>query len=470
MRKLLLFAVLLAACSRAPHAEKKGGDTEKTAAKHDEGPAHRGKDPCGAVDLDGQKILLDCADEGYGHVAGASVAPFRHHLKDDAPEIEEDAKKPKKLPKHVDHREDGTEGPIRDQGPVGACTAFSLAAAIDHALKREEDEADPVSVMHLWARYATPSMADAVKYNRDKPISVEDKWPYDAEDACSWLDPEFCRKGCGKPASYCGEEPSKKKFKSMNKKAVARITQIVKVDLDDPHAFREALAKGQDIWIAIKLTPTFVKVQGDEVPDFDAKDSMSGHAILLAGYRKKDGEYQYLLHNSWGKKWGDKGYAWIGEDTLFRNLQYAYLVDAEPTDDTGSGKSEKNSVGSGKKPKIFSRFGVALGSCDAGMVQDAATKSCVKACADGSPPVNGQCAASEGCETGVRVGGGCVQSAPARRGNDGKSGVSWTCGAGGCTYAIPKGTYGCKEATCTVSCAAPRFHLTHGEAGVGCIE
>ncbi|MGZ3454640.1 MAG: C1 family peptidase [Polyangiales bacterium] len=451
---------MLAACAK-PAGKK------SESKKDDVAQASKGGDACGSVDLDGTKILLDCNEPGYGNVPGASKTPFKAHLKDDGPEpFEQDSKKPTKLKKEVDHRKDKTEGPVRDQGPVGACTAFSLAAAVDHSLLRNSDEADPVSVMHIWARYAKPSMADAAKKNSDEPIGMEDSWPYDADKACSWLDPDFCRKGCGKPASYCGYEPSEKKVKKLDKKSVATISQIVRLDLDDAHGFREALSKGQDIWIAIKLTTKFVQVKGDTVPDYDAGNSLAGHALVIAGYRKRDGEYQYLLHNSWGKKWGDKGYAWIGEDTLFKNLQYAYLVDAEPTDDTGS--TQKQSY----TPKIFSMGGrVAMATCTKGEVPDAVTKSCGKPCADGSPPANGQCAKQDSeCGVGARVAGSCVQAAPSKSGSDAKSGVTWSCGAGGCTYAIPKGQYGCKDQTCHLSCAAPRFHMSFGDKGLGCIE
>ena len=40
------------------------------------------------------------------------------------------------LPAAVDHRADGTEGPIKSQGLVGACTAFSLSSTMDNAVRR----------------------------------------------------------------------------------------------------------------------------------------------------------------------------------------------------------------------------------------------------------------------------------------------------------------------------------------------
>lgn len=55
-----------------------------------------------------------------------------------------------------------------------------------------------------------------------------------------------------------------------------------------------------------------------------------GHAIALVGYRRaKNGKLHYLMQNSWGKGWGEKGFAYIDEDTFNKNLRYAYVVDVD---------------------------------------------------------------------------------------------------------------------------------------------
>ena len=60
------------------------------------------------------------------------------------------------FPAVVDHRAEGTEGAVRNQGSSPACTAFAATAAIDHAIARWLGTPGHTSVMEFWSRYHTP--------------------------------------------------------------------------------------------------------------------------------------------------------------------------------------------------------------------------------------------------------------------------------------------------------------------------
>ena len=87
------------------------------------------------------------------------------------------------LPDSVDHRRDGTEGPMKDQGQVGACTAFSLSTAMDNAIRRQNGN-ETTSTLHLWSHYGNPVVQSAGDRNLRKPIAPWDTWPYDERVAC----------------------------------------------------------------------------------------------------------------------------------------------------------------------------------------------------------------------------------------------------------------------------------------------
>ena len=60
----------------------------------------------------------------------------------------------------ADSRENGMEGPMKNQGAVGTCTAVSLSTVMEHELRRMGVQ-DPVSALHVWSQYAVPRMGTA---------------------------------------------------------------------------------------------------------------------------------------------------------------------------------------------------------------------------------------------------------------------------------------------------------------------
>ncbi|MGE0323438.1 MAG: C1 family peptidase [Polyangiaceae bacterium] len=418
---------------------------------------------CGSVNVSGSPILLDCVSPQYGFVPTASK-PLVNRKRFDAGANYVGAEP---LPTSVDHRSAGKEGPVRDQGPVGACTAFSLAASVDHAIAQSGGTPGNVSVMQIWGRYHYPSMQSAADANRNQPLSIESNWRYSAKTACSWYTGGYC--DCGSiTGTSCNQPVDSAKLSSMDKAANVKVTNITEINVMDPAELKGALAKGQNIWFAMYVDSRFQDVRGKNavIPDGDFRASRSGHAMVIAGYKTQGNGTYYLLHNSWGTSWGDGGYAWILEKTLLTNMKYGYLVDVSTSNPSTPDKP--NQPGEPTPPAQNP------GQCPAGTVPDSGIPLCLPPCADGSPRHFNTCPspqANTGCGPGeVNIFGFCVTSPVAGVGSDSATGVHYTCGAGGCTYAVPYGVGGCRSALCTRSCPSPKYVLTAGTVGLGCSE
>lgn len=427
---------------------------------------------CGYVQVGGEQIPIDCPKPGYADILSAA----RPLLPDSIFRLSPAHAGAAPLPAAVDHREDGTEGPVRHQGSVGACSAFSFAAAIDHALARRSGRPWAVSVMHLWSRYHEPSMSYPVDNNRNRPLTSEDVWPYTRENqnfACSWVAKSRCKPNCGATdgctcqfsEEHCGRDVDAEQLARADAYPIARVTAATRITQYDKETIMRALAQGQDIWMAMnftyaafdedKLLPEYDGLRAVMV-DFDPADATSTHAMVISGYRVRPTGTYFLVHNSWGEGWGDRGYVWVHETTMQANLRAAYLVDAEPWDPSSSKVPPRQ-----EQPS----------QCPDGLLPDSITAQCTPPCADGSARHNAACAEPTDCPAGyVNLYGECVAAAPKVAGTDPTTGVRYACAAAGCSYVVPFGGFGCFMPWCSVSCPSPRFRLSGGMLGMACTE
>ena len=441
---------------------------------------------CGHIIVNNKPVFFECAQKGYGKIVEAARPLIeRATLRSSAV-----------LPPVVDHWSMGLEGPVRDQGSAPACTAFSLASAIDHSLAVHTGAPGYVSALHLWSRYHTPDARSASDDNLNRFVTAESALSYDADTACEWTTGTSCDCGfwfwltdsCGRPvppgldASYLP-------------KAVAEVTDVHEVMCigcgdnfarqfvaANSQAFREVLAKGDDIWIAMYVGTWAMEIKPllplvYEIPDFDARGEDSAHAVLISGYKVEQDGTHFLLHNSWGTWWGERGYGWIHEETLFRNLGASYVVSAGPPTLPGYPARQPYGPYSGYSgPQVSAapalrpvRARVQHQTCPGGFAPDSITAQCSPPCPDGSPRANGVCAIAGHCPAGyVNLYGHCSVAAPPVTGHDNR-GMRWSCGPGGCAYAIPFGVESCsKQPECHVSCPAPTHILAASARGFSC--
>ena len=413
---------------------------------------------CGEVNVGGRAIPLDCAPASYGIVPGAQRAVVSRGWLGRGKGFVGASE----LPDVVDHRQNATEGPVRDQGRVGACTAFSFATAVDHALAVASGRPQAVSAMHVWSRYHRPYMSGAAGGNKGRGLSTEASWPYDERKACSWF--SDCDSSCGRRLGVRCGGPSRSEVRAADGRAKFEVTNITELDVRNMHELKEVLAKGRDIWFAMHVDRRFDRLEKGGIVRDLRYERRVGHAMVLSGYQvEPDGTY-FLIHNSWGRGWGNDGYAWIHERTLERNLKTAYLVDAAPIGAAPPAPGKKPAPP--PEPKREKET-----VCQGGLLPDSVTGECVPPCDDGSPRAGGACPVASQCPAGkVNLFGFCVPAPRPQQNRDRGTGIQWQCGAGGCTYVVPGGVAGCSVPVCMVSCAAPRFVLTAGPNGLECSE
>ncbi len=284
------------------------------------------------------------------------------------------------MPALVDHRTDGLEGPVKDQGLVGNCSAFSLSSVIDNAILRMR-HSDVISPEHLWAHYGNSDMGSAGDTNLNKLIALNQTWPYSARQACELVrDPtDECGQLLGvAPASAASDATLQAQYRLAEQAGVYRVTAIDRItSRPSPNvdAIAAVLAAGADVWAGFDVDVSSWKStsQVDNVIR-DWPTTNGGHAVALAGYRQAPGGAgrQFLVHNSWGGRWGDHGFAWVNESMVRQHLQIAYKVTVTDPHSHSAGVQTDD-------------------ACASGSLVDAITGACAGACPGGARRAAGQC-------------------------------------------------------------------------------
>ncbi len=199
----------------------------------------------------------------------------------------------------IDWREKGVVARVKNQGSCGSCWAFSAIGALEslHAIKKgtpvveySEQELVDCSVGYGDNHGCKGGdMSQAFEYVKDKGISTEQEYPYEARDG-------KCRK---KSNSF-------------------QVAGCVNVTHDDSNELLEALNIGP-VSVAVKANNrAFMFYRSGIITDGCGRDSDElDHGILLVGAAidKSTNTPYWIVKNSWGPSWGIKGFVQIKRDT-----------------------------------------------------------------------------------------------------------------------------------------------------------
>ena len=215
------------------------------------------------------------------------------------------------IPDVVDLRE--KMPPVYDQGQLGSCTANAVAGAIEYDQMRQAlPEITAPSRLFIYyntrlLEHTTHSDAggelrDAAKTVAKQGAADESLWPYDIA------------KFTHRPPKNCYKEGLTDKVL-----AYASVSQ-------DAQTLQLALANTDTIVFGFTVYASFesdtVTTTGVVPMPQSGEDILGGHACLIVGYNRTD--QTYLVRNSWGDAWGQKGYF---------TLPFAYVHDPQLASD-----------------------------------------------------------------------------------------------------------------------------------------
>ncbi|HVJ40570.1 MAG TPA: C1 family peptidase [Dongiaceae bacterium] len=212
---------------------------------------------------------------------------------------------------------------VYDQGQLGSCTGNAIAGAFEFGrLKQKIGRRDYVP-SRLFIYYNErviegtvnsdngAQIRDGIKSVAQQGVCSETTWPYDIS--------QFAVKP--PPPAYAEAEKSQ----AVAYSRVARSLPQMKGCLASGFPF----VFGFTVYESFE-SPTVAKSGVVEMPK-PKEQVVGGHAVVAVGY--DDTTQRFIVRNSWGKKWGLRGYF---------TMPYLYLVDENLADDFWTIRSVEN--------------------------------------------------------------------------------------------------------------------------------
>ena len=252
------------------------------------------------IELEGLDIQRQDHKESFKRLTNEGFV-FEGHtykLQGDTQEIdlEEEYSPMSSVAPSVDLRKDFTI--VKDQGEMGACSSFALVSIFEYILKKNRQPDIDLSEQFVYycARKkegasrvdSGSSLYDIVQTLKADGVCLERLFPYN-------------------PDNLSQEPPIEAIDDAQTRKVV--VAKNVKKDL---HYIKSAVAEGYPVAISLKVFNSFNPRKGFiRIPsENEIQYGESGnHAMVICGYN--DETHFFVVRNSWGRTFGDKGYCYI---------------------------------------------------------------------------------------------------------------------------------------------------------------
>lgn len=211
------------------------------------------------------------------------------------------------LPPMIDLRPDLP--PVYNQGNLGSCTANAIGAAVEY-IRKKQGESQLFTPSRLAIYYNERSLEGTIKQDSGAfikdgfkaiarwGVAPEELWPYnDSSIVVGRKLPPFMRKP---PTSVYR---AGKLDLAISYEAIPQTRNLLMA----------ALANGLPVVIGFSVYESFESnevARGGVMPMPDMSEKLlGGHAVLVVGYDAQVGHW--IVRNSWGEDWGDKGYFYM---------------------------------------------------------------------------------------------------------------------------------------------------------------
>lgn len=198
-------------------------------------------------------------------------------------------------PASIDWRSKGAVTSVKDQGQCGSCWTFSATGAVEGAWAISTGKLVDLSEQELV------DCATGLSYGSHgcNGGQMEGAFKYIiANGQCSLAS-----------YAYTAKDGSCQKCS-----AVAHISSCSDVKPNDQVSLKAAVAQ-QPVAIAIEADTRYFQSYSSGILTSSSCGTNLDHGVLIVGYGTENGQDYWLVKNSWGTSWGDKGYVKIARSS-----------------------------------------------------------------------------------------------------------------------------------------------------------
>lgn len=217
------------------------------------------------------------------------------NFKPNTQELKEDIVKPNI--EYLDLRNKFNE--VFDQGKIGSCTANALTSIFEY--DTINFRGSRLFLYYNERKYINETHKDEGAYLSDGIISLK-YYGICEEKYCPYI------------ISNVFKEPSNEAYENGRRNYVIEAINIS----NNINEIKGWLIKNEPIVVGIAIYEKFMNSKTGiiELPE-EKEEFMGGHAVIICGFDDK--KRRYILRNSWGQYWGDKGYFYLPYDYISNN-------------------------------------------------------------------------------------------------------------------------------------------------------
>ncbi len=194
--------------------------------------------------------------------------------------------------------------PVRDQGQLGACTGFAIAAGLREFMQIKQS-GNCVSMSPLFLYYEERKLEHTIQQDAGAQ----------PRDGMKVLTKLGCAPEADDPYNTAAftNPPSGGAVRDAKGYTIAAYHRLANLD-----EIKACLAGGMGLMIGFKVYQSFesedVAKTGKMPMPAPTESTVGGHAVFVAGYNTDptwDGGGYLIIKNSWGTDWGDQGYFYM---------------------------------------------------------------------------------------------------------------------------------------------------------------